>query len=141
MEKAHLPIPAEHSSFKKHRRQLWTQILIPLLVMALILIAIIILTTISTFQENGDVERWAAISTMWIVIPILIAGLLVLAVFSGMIYGMARLLAIIPPYAGQAQKFVWRLEGYFKRGANMVVKPVLALDGILATFRRLFGIN
>ena len=141
MEKAQLPIPAEHSSFKKHRRQLWTQILVPLLVVVLILIAVIVLTVFSTFQENGDVERWAAISTMWIVIPILIAGLLVLVVFGGMVYGMARLLAVIPPYSGQAQKFIWRVEGYIRRGANMAVKPVLALDGILAAVQRLFGIE
>ena len=97
MEKARLPSPAEHPSYQLHRRQLWTQILIPILVVVLILVAVIVLISVATFRDGGEVERWAAISTIWIVIPILAAGLVVLLLFVGLVYGMAKLLALIPP--------------------------------------------
>jgi hypothetical protein len=140
MEKARLPSPSEHPSFQKHRRQLWTQILVPLLIAVAILLGVATLTGIATFRD-GDVGRWAAISTIWIIIPVMGAGLMVLVIFIGVIYGMARLLALIPPYTGHAQKIVWRIEGYIKRGAEMAVKPVLALEAIFASLKRLTGIK
>jgi hypothetical protein len=141
MEKARLPSPAEHPSVQQHRRQLWMQILLPLLVAVAIILAVATLTGIATFRENSDVGRWAAISTIWIIIPVMGAGLLVLVIFIGLIYGMARLLALIPAYTGYAQKIVWRIEGYIRRGTQQAVQPILALEGILATFKRLFGIK
>ena len=139
MEKARLPSPAEHPSYQKHRRELWTKILIPMLVAVAMIVAVATLTGVATFRDNGDAGRWAAISTIWIVIPVMAAGLLLLLVFIAILYGMARLLALIPTYTGQAQKIVWRIEGAIKRGADMAVKPVLALEGITATIKRLFG--
>ena len=139
MEKASLPSPTEHPSYQKHRRELWTKILVPMLVAVAVIVAVATLTGIATFRDNGDVARWAAISTIWIVIPIMAAGLLLLIVFVGIIYGMARLLAIFPAYTGQAQKIVWRIEGYIKHGTDMAVKPVLALEGITATIKRFIG--
>ena len=141
MEKARLPSPAEHPSYQLHRRQLWTQILIPILVVVLVLVALIFIISVSTFRAGGEVERWAAISTIWIVIPIMAAGLLALIVFGALIYGMTRLLSFIPPYTGHFQKIVWRVEGYVRRGADMAVKPVYAVEEAAATVKRLFGIK
>lgn len=141
MEKARLPSPAEHPSFQKHRRELWTKILVPMLIATLIILAVATLTGIAAFRDNGDVARWAAISTIWIVLPAMGAGLLVLIIFIGLIYGMARLLQLIPPYSGYAQRIVWRIEGYVKRGADMAVQPILFLDEITAALKRLFGIK
>ena len=141
MEKARLSSPPEHPSYLKHRRELWTKILIPMLLAVAVIVAVATLTGIATFRDNGEVERWAAISTIWIVIPIMGAGLLLLLIFLGIIYGMARLLQLIPPYSGYTQRVVWRIEGYVKRGADMAVKPVLALEGITATLKRLTGIK
>ena len=141
MEKARLSSPPEHPSYLKHRRELWTKILIPMLLAVAVIVAVATLTGIATFRDNGEVERWAAISTIWIVIPIMAAGLLLLLVFIAILYGMARLLALLPTYTGQAQKIAWRIEGAIKRGADMAVKPVLALEGITATLKRLTGIK
>ena len=141
MEKARLSSPPEHPSYLKHRRELWTKILIPMLLAVAVIVAVATLTGIATFRDNGEVERWAAISTIWIVIPIMGAGLLLLLVFIAILYGMARLLALIPTYTGQAQKIVWRIEGAIKRGADMAVKPILALGGIIATLKHLTGIK
>ena len=141
MEKARLPSSPKQLSYLNHRRQLWTQILVPLLVAVLFILAIFILTIMVTFRDNGDVGRWAAISTIWIVLPFMAAGLIALIIFGLFIYGMARLLALIPPYSGQAQKILWRVQGYIQRGADEVIKPIFALEGVAATFKRLFGIK
>ncbi len=139
MEKARLPSSAEHPSFQKHRRELWTKILIPMLAAVVVIAAIATLTGVAAFREASDVGRWAAISTIWIIVPFMVAGFVFLVIFLGLIYGMARLLKLIPPYTGYAQKIVWRVEGYVKRGADLAVKPILLVEGITATLKRLFG--
>ncbi|MBV6396643.1 MAG: hypothetical protein HFACDABA_02243 [Anaerolineales bacterium] len=139
MEKAKLPSPAEHPSFQKHRREVRAQILVPVGSAALIVVAVVILTVIATFRQGGDVARWSAISTIWIIVPILILSLIFLAALIAMIYGMAQLLNLIPPYTGQAQRIFWRAQGYIQRGADLAARPILGLEGLFATVRSFFG--
>ena len=117
---------------------MWTQILLPLLMTVLLFLAVIILTSIATFRDNGEVGRWAAISTIWLVIPVLFAGLIFLVILAGMIYLLARLIGLIPPYSNQAQRFVYRIEGHVKRGAEMTRKPVLFLDILKSQIKKIF---
>ena len=126
--KSKLTFHQDHPSYQLHRKQVWTQILLPILLTVLLLIAVIVLTSIATFRDNGDVGRWAAISTIWLVLPVLIVGLLFLIILLAIIYLLARLISLIPPYSYQAQRFVYRIEGYIKRGTEMIVKPVLFVD-------------
>lgn len=125
--KAKLPQP-EHYSYNQHRRQRVTQIYLPVIVSTLLMFALIALIISSTFTQGGDVGRWAAISTIWIVIPVMLAGLILLAVLIGLIYLMARALGGLPYYSGIAQDYVYKAQGYITRGAALVVKPVRTLN-------------
>ena len=83
--KSKLLLPQDHPSYQLHRKQLWTQILLPILLTVLVFIAVIVLTSVATFRNNGDVARWAAISTIWLVLPVLIVGLLFLIILLAII--------------------------------------------------------
>ncbi len=126
--KSKLLLSHDHPSYQLHRKQMWTQILLPILLTVLVFIAVIVLTSIATFRDNGDVSRWAAISTIWLVLPVIIAGLVLLILLLAIIYLLARLISIIPPYSNQAQSFVHQIEGYVKRGTEMIIRPVLFVD-------------
>lgn len=95
--KAQLPHP-EHYSYLVHRKQRNTQVILPVILSALLMIGMVVLISFATFKSDGDVGRWAAISTIWIIIPILLAGLIVLALLIGGIYLMARALGALPHY-------------------------------------------
>ncbi len=136
--KAQLPHP-EHYSYQLHRKQRNTQIILPIILSVVVLVGLIVLISISTFNQGGDVGRWAAISTIWIIIPILVAGLITLLVLIGLIYLMARALQGLPYYTGIAQDYVYKARGYIIRGADMAVKPILALDGWLESIKAFFG--
>ncbi|MBI2331472.1 MAG: hypothetical protein HYU84_04790 [Chloroflexi bacterium] len=69
-----LKTPPTHYSYLKHRRQVMRQIILPVLLSALILVGIVVWVSFATFSQGGDVGRWAAISTMWVIIPMLIGG-------------------------------------------------------------------
>ncbi len=134
--KSSLPLrPEDHPSFQLHRKQLWTQILLPLLIAVLIFIAVIVFTSIATFRDNGDVSRWAAISEIWLVLPVLAAGLILLLILIGLIYLVSYITPIIPPYTYLAQRFMYRVDGYVKRFAEMTRKPVLILQELSTLIR------
>lgn len=115
------------------------QILLPVVLAALLFIAAIVLVNIATFRDSGDVGRWAAISTMWIAIPVCIMGLVFLALLGGLVYLMGRLLGIAPRYTGKAQDFVHKLAIRIRRAADVTVKPIFAANGFGATIKALLG--
>jgi len=136
--KAVLPKPVRES-YKRHRKQLTIQIILPVVIAALLFVALIVLINVATFRDSGDVARWAAISTIWIVIPIMVASLIFLLVLGGLVYLMKRLLNITPTYTGLAQDFVHKLAIRIRLAADAVVKPVIFVDGIGASINKLLG--
>ena len=136
--KAKIPQPV-HESYKRHRRELAWQIIFPVALTGLFMVGLIVLINVATFNQSGDVGRWAAISTIWIVIPIMLAMLIFLALLSVIIYYLGKLLGITPKYTGIAQDYVHKAAAYIKRGTELVVSPVLFIDGIGASIRKFFG--
>jgi hypothetical protein len=137
-EKAKLPQRPEHHSYLLHRKQRVTKIIMPVVISALVFVGFIVWISFATFNQGGDVGRWAAISTIWIVIPIMVGGLILLAVLGGLIYLMARIISGLPYYTGIAQEYVFIAEGYIKRAASMAVKPIIAINGWLETIKAFF---
>ena len=136
--KAIIPTPV-HESYKQHRKQLVSQIILPVVISALLIVGLIVLVNVATFRDNGDVGRWAAISTIWIVIPMMFAGLIFLIILGGIVYLLKYLLNIAPIYTGQAQDFIYKIYGYITRAADAAAKPVIFIDGLGASIERLFG--
>jgi len=135
--KAKLPQP-EHYSYLRHRRQLHRQIILPVVLSTLLLVGVTVWVSLATFKQGGDVGRWAAISTIWVIIPILIGGLIVLALLAGLIYLMAKALGGLPYYTGLAQDYVFKARGYIIRGADAATRPILALNGWLESIKAFF---
>lgn len=136
--KVTLPQP-EHESYRRHRRQVTRQIILPVVIATVLMIALFVWIGFATFRDNGDVGRWAAISTVWILIPILLGGVVVFAILGGLIYLMMRLLGLLPSYTGLAQDYVQLGALYVQRFTEAAVKPVFAVDGLAAYFKAIFG--
>jgi hypothetical protein len=135
---AKLPQPV-HESYMKHRRDRAWKIVLPVVLSAVLCVAMVVLINVATFRDGGDVARWAAVSTIWIVVPIMIGMFLFLALLSGLVYLMYKLLNITPTYTGLAQDYVHKAAIYIKRGADAAVKPIIGLNGILAGINAFIG--
>ena len=133
-----LPKPV-HESYNRYRRQRTIQILLPVVLAGILFVGLVVLVNIATFSYNGDVARWAAISTIFISIPVCLMGLVFLALVGGMVYLMGRLLGIAPTYTGKAQDFVHKLAIRIRRAADMLAKPVISVNGLGATIKALLG--
>ena len=135
--KAKLPHP-EHYSYIQHRKQRMTQIILPVALSAVLVIGMILLISVVTFKYGGDVSRWAEISTIWLTIPIIVAGLIFLAILMGLIYLLVRILGVLPYYTSLAQDYIYIAQIYIVRGADMAVKPIIALGGTLEKIKAFF---
>jgi hypothetical protein len=101
------PVPRPNrASYLKHKRETNLQILLPVLLSSILMLALFVLIVHATFAQGGDVAQWAAVSTIWIVIPLLALLLVKLIFVVGMIYGMHRLLKVAHDYTGLAQEYV-----------------------------------
>jgi hypothetical protein len=132
-----IPRPV-HESYLKHRKQVTWHIILPVALATLFVVGVFVVLCVGAFRGNGDVSRWAQISTIWIIIPIMIGMVIFFALLLGMIYLIMKLLNIAPTYTGLAQDYVHRTGVYVKRGTEMAVKPIFAIDGLGARIKAFF---
>lgn len=130
-----------HPSYQNHRRQFWVQIFLPMILTVLLIIALAIITGIAAFGANDNSPIWAAISTIWLVIPVMFFGLIFLVLVAGLVYLLARTLQVLPPYTSKAQYYVNRGASEAKRFSDMAARPVLYVEGIMAGIKAIFRRN
>jgi hypothetical protein len=136
--KAVLPKPV-HESYKRHRKQLTSQIMLPVIVASLLFLVAVVLVGISANLGNPGVATWAQISTMWIAIPTCLMGFVFLALLGGLVFLLGKLLGVAPTYTGRAQDFVHKLAIRIRRAADKTVKPIISLNGFGASIRAFLG--
>jgi hypothetical protein len=107
-----------------HRRQVAWQVILPVVLAVLVLIGVIVLLSWSTFRANGDVGRWAAISTMWLTLPVMIGGLFVLAILIGVTYLVGRVTGLLPRYSFPAQKYAGDMVAAAKKVEQIGHRPL-----------------
>jgi FtsH-binding integral membrane protein len=131
----------KHPSYQNHRRQFWTQIFLPMILTVLLIIAMAVITGMAAFGANDNSPIWAAISTIWLVIPVMFFGLIFIVLLTGLVYLLARTLQVLPPYTSKAQYYVNRGASEAKRFSDMAARPVLYIEGIIASIKAIFRQN
>jgi hypothetical protein len=75
---------------------------------------------------TGGADRastWADVSVIWLLFPALLVAFVFLAVLFTIIYGMGKMLQIIPHYTGKAQGIFSRISSGTRRVADGTTKP------------------
>ena len=135
------PQRPHHPSYLLHRRQTAWQVILPIVLAGLILIGTVLLLCFATFRGNGDVDRWAAISIIWLVLPVMLGGLVTLAALVGVTYLLGRGAGLIPRYTYQAQLFAARVEAGVKEAAEVARKPRRIMGEIGSLLKRGFKLT
>jgi hypothetical protein len=114
----------------------WVQILLPVFIGAAALMVAPLAAWLTAMDAGGDVSRWAAISTMWLLIPVMMGALILLVAVSALAFLTARITGWIPAYSYRIQRIAVRAEGGTRRAAGMIRKPVLAIRAAVDLVRR-----
>lgn len=133
-----LPQP-DHLSYKTHRREALVQIWLPVSLAALMVCALAALIALASSRGQADTGRWSAISTIWLTLPIIILGVLFSLLISALIYVLTLAVKALPGYSGRAQVAAYRVHGALKSAADLAVRPVIAIEGYLATLAAILG--
>jgi len=116
--------PAERNPVTQaiHRRQVFWQITLPLVILALIFLALIVLVSLS---ETGHQSRWADISLIWCLCPYLFVLLLCVGLLGGTSYGLFRLQRVLPSKLFSLQKLGLKVRDGVQKASDAAVEPVL----------------
>ncbi len=116
----------------KHRKQTFWQIWIPLGLSILVILFLAVLAAISA--GSPTVTKWSHLSLIYMITPALIAGFVILAILGLVIYGMGRLLDILPVYTRIVQRFFRQMAVFIRRWSDRTAQPILAIKSWWAGF-------
>ena len=130
-----LPVPRpERESYVKHRRDVTRQILLPVILAAVIGVGLAALSIYAATGGSPGVSLWADIAAIWIIIPVMLLMLVILALTIALVYGLTRLLKVSPRYTGIAQEYALWFNAQVSLWADKIVKPVLVIKSWLGLF-------
>ena len=131
-------LPVNASPAADHRRQMIWQVWVPIIASTVIVLAIAILAIVGTVQGNSLINHLGNIAAIYLIIPVLITGLIVLALNGGIIYGLAKLLKKVPLWMFILRMRAGQLAVVTRRGANTVVQPIMKVNTFNARVRALW---
>jgi hypothetical protein len=132
-----------------HKREVFRQITIPLLVGGGILLICCILVVVA---ESANVSQLADISIIWLIVPILFFSLIFLAILAGLVYLSVLLITNLPFWSFIALKKFWMVRDIVRRITDQISSPFIGYHSYTAaaktsvhaasrTFRGLFRPN
>jgi hypothetical protein len=116
--------PATHRS---HQRQVFAQILLPMLTALAGAVILAILSTTSVAGSAPQTALWAHISTIFMAVLAISAGLGVLIVLIAMIFGTGWVLNKLPGYSYIGQLYAQIIQIRVKQIADLSSLPVIQL--------------
>jgi hypothetical protein len=119
---------------RRHQKEVLWQVTVPMLIGSVILLALALLAV-----GFGPVEarRWASISIIFLVVPMMLGTLLMLVFLSGSIYATIRLILVIPRYSYQALAWLLLLGLRIQRLNDRLVEPFLRAHMVSASMKTL----
>ena len=119
------PRPRNKIAQARHRRETLLQIYIPLVLAAGVFLAATALTFVGSFGGALQNSVMADTALVWLSVPLLFVGVVLLVLVVAVAFGVGNLLHILPPYFKQAQDFLRtqseRVVRMTDRASNQVV--------------------
>jgi uncharacterized membrane protein len=130
----------DRPSHLRHKRQRFWQILLPVLLGSLIplAVAVLMVMTITGGATGLNVSQGADAALIWIIIPLMLVALLFTVILLGTIYGIAKLLNLLPGYTHLAQHYVSWAADKIQFGAKQASAPIIKLKGVSASVSAFF---
>jgi hypothetical protein len=126
-------------TYRKHRSEVLWQITLPFILGIILLLALGVLVILGGLQGSGQISLWADISLIWLLIPTILFTFIFLALMAALLYGLMRLLRVMPVYTKTVQNLFWSIESKVKKASDTAAQPVIKIAGFRAALRALFS--
>jgi hypothetical protein len=121
---------------KAHRRQVWWQIIFPLILGTAAALAVGA-WAIVVVARGGSASQSADAALIWLLMPVFVMGLVPLALFAGLAYGLVVLNKKLPAGMYKVQQAMVRVQDGVRSGADRLVEPILRISSAKAGMRAL----
>jgi hypothetical protein len=137
MEKP-VPVPPERNAevHAQHRRETQKQVYLPLIIGIVVVLAGVIAIIIYGLRAESNLQRWAAVSLIWVIIPAMFIGVIIMLVAIGSFYAVTRVLGVAPGYFGIVQGYIRQAEAKVGQVTDVLVEPVLRMRSSWAVVKR-----
>jgi ABC-type dipeptide/oligopeptide/nickel transport system permease component len=129
--------PPNPETYGRHRRQVWWQILFPVILGYLLVIVVGILAALGT---NSQIAQLGNISAMMVITPVLVLLILTLIILLASNIGLVKLLRVLPMYSHLVLLTIRHYAKMVQDWANNTTKPVIGVKsswaGIKAALNR-----
>lgn len=122
---------------KLHKTELIWQILIPVLVCILAAIGIGILTIFTSVNNPGMNDKWAQISLVFLILPLLFIGLILLVVIIITSRLITKTQRFLPPQFNKLDHLVKSVQAFTGTTVNKATTPIIAIQSTKAGIIRL----
>ena len=127
-------------SFLRHKKQRFWQILTPvgLGVLLILAIAAMVIITATGTDAGGPVSQWADTSFIWLIMPVMVFAIVVTLIIIGLIYLLAQVLNILPQYTFLVQQYANLFEIQVKYWSRKIVSPIITIGSYAAVVKAFF---
>ena len=132
-ESFELPEPNPVTEARHHHEMIW-QVFLPIAVGAVLVLLLMILTISGT---NYWVSKGADTALIWLISPQLVVSLIVIAINAAFIYGLFRLLKVLPGYSRLILNYFLAVGVYVSQFSEKAVEPILRTRSISASVHQL----
>lgn len=123
----------------KHRRQFFWQILLPVILAALLVIAVAVMVSLPGGPAGEKTGQWAAVSTVLLIMPLIISIFFSLIFTVLMIYLLSRIQRITPVYSRLIGLYVQIISVRVGNLLNRTTEPVFKVQGWLSGWQAFWG--
>jgi hypothetical protein len=120
----------------KHRRELFWQVTVPFVVL---IVLILLMTGLAWGLSYSEASRWADISIIMMIIPMMLFTLISAVILVGSLYGLLQLIRVIPFYSFKGFNLLLILGLQMGTIEDKILRPfveVRAFKASLQTFGR-----
>jgi Zn-dependent protease with chaperone function len=122
---------------KASRGSEFWQIIFPALI-GLILVGLLC-AWIVVAVSPGNISRFAEISAVLLVIPVLFFSLFSLLLLGLLIYLVQRMIQVIPPLTTRVVEFLEKIQEAVRKISEVIVKPVIQPTSVVTGIRNIFA--
>jgi len=120
-----------------HKREVFWQITVPVVIGAVIVLAIASMVILATATGSGNVSDWADASLILMIVPTMLMVFILMLILAGLIYLITRLLGVSPFFFRRIQDFFFLASLRVGKAADAATEPFLRGHAFMASLRAL----
>lgn len=130
-----------NASFQRHKKQRLWQILFPLILVGLVLLAVAVLVVVAAAGTGGEEEasRWSDTSLIWLIIPMMLFAIVAVLFLIALIILTGKVVHILPNYTSEVQHYGNILSSQIKLWSDKLSSPIIAVESIFARIGAFFS--